>query len=190
MQGTVGDVLGTSGSTLYLTWGGVKYPVAYPTLATTDRIEKLVARRALDEINKLKDIYTPEEFTDEMREYRRLIRSGQHGSGGDMWTAEFTADGCGRGLCFMLWASLAEARESLPPAERAKIPEIPFEDVNKVIEESEDAAMAVAMISPDFAKAVGQKKRRNTATIEAALRLAVEKLKGQQSPQSPNSTPG
>jgi len=189
MQGTVGDMLGASGSTLTLTWNGVKYPVAYPTLKVTDRVEKLVARRALDEIAALKEILSQGEFAEMKAELNSQIRAGQHGSGGAMWVAEFTADGGSRGLCFILWASLAEARESLPPAERAKIPEIAFDDIPKVIEESEDAAMVLAMISPDFVKAVGIRKRINTAKMEAGLREMVANLKSKQSQPQPGTMP-
>lgn len=163
---TAGDLLGSAGVPIFLTYRGKQYPVSPPTLRVLDRIEKLVVRRAIDSIEALQDVLTPAEYAAQSQELNSLIRAKEHGTGGKLWATEFTAEGGLRGVMLLLWACLEEARDP-------KVEGIDFEDMPQVFAESPDASAIVAQVMPDFTRAVGQRRKIPTAKLEESMKKAL-----------------
>jgi hypothetical protein len=174
---SAGDVLGAAGAPVSLRFDGKEYPVAYPTLRAIDRIEKLVVRRATDAIAELADVLTPQEMAEAKADLQQKVRAKQHATGGSMWLEEFGADGGARGLLLMFWACLEEAREKVPLATRPD--PIPFDEMPRLLAESPDAMNAVALVLPDFTRAVGAKLKlpaASRAKLEERMRDGVAEL--------------
>jgi hypothetical protein len=166
---SAGDVLGAAGAPVSLRFDGKEYPVAYPTLRAIDRIEKLVA--------ELADVLTPQEMAEAKADLQQKVRAKQHATGGSMWLEEFGADGGARGLLLMFWACLEEAREKVPLATRPD--PIPFDEMPRLLAESPDAMNAVALVLPDFTRAVGAKLKlpaASRAKLEERMRDGVAEL--------------
>lgn len=162
---TVGDVLGSSGAPLCLTYLGKSHPVSPPTLRVLDRVEKFVAKRAAESLAELASVLSPAELQRQQKSLDTAIRAREYATGGELWAAEFRSDGGNRGMLIMLWCCLEEARESTKrPTELP--PPIPFDDMPTVLQESPDAGTVMAMVLPDFSRAVGKRRRLPAAMMD------------------------
>ena len=170
-----GDLLGSAGVPLSVTYRGHQHPVSPPTLAVLDRVEKLVAARQNAAVNDLEGVLPAADHAELKADLMAQLKAREHRTGGRLWAAEFAADGGQRGLCLMLWGCLEEARsqaadpKSLPPA-------TPFDDVPALLRESPDAEMVAAVLLPDFISAVGQRRNLPAAAVGEMIRRYQEAL--------------
>lgn len=164
---TAGDVLGTP---LSLTYQGHTHPVWRPTLRVLDRVEELVAQRAVAACERQK--FLPPKVYAELKErlYAKL-GAEEHATGGSLWQDQFNADGGARGLSLILFCCLAEARDraadksALPPA-------IPFEDLPAVLNEAPEAARVGRALLKGFFKLAAGKRKIPAAAVEQAMQAA------------------
>lgn len=177
---SAGDLLGSAGVPLSITFRDKAHPVSPPTLAVLDRVEKLVAVRQNEAVNELDGVLPPEDVETNRQDLMAKLRAKEHRTGGKLWATEFAADGGARGLCLMLWACLEEGRKqasdpkTLPPA-------IAFDDIPAVLAESPDAQMVAAVLLPSFMQAVGERRKLPAAAVAEMVeryRAALAKAKG------------
>lgn len=163
-EATAGDVLGTP---LSLTYRGHVHPVWRPTLRVLDRVEELVALRAVDACERQK--FLPPKVYAELKDgvYARL-RAEEHATGGSLWQEQFQADGGARGLLLILAACLAEARDKA--ADKSTLPPpIPFDDLTDVLNEAPEGAAVGRAILKSFFSLCAKRKRAPAGVVEKAL---------------------
>lgn len=180
--GTVGDVLGSAGVPMTITYEGKQHPVSPPTLRVLDRVEKLVARLAVDSITKLADILAPVDYAARMAALQDKLETNAYGTMQPLWLATVRTAG---GLSAIYWACLQEARESAPD-KKALPPEIPFDKMATLLRESPDAATVFVMVVPNFFEAAFEKAELPVAqtqplilTIRDGIRKQLAKIQSQ-----------
>lgn len=165
---TAGDVIG---SPLTLTYKGNAHPVSRPVLRVLDRVEELVALRAVA-ANERQSKYLPAAVSARReKELFAKLDACENATGGKLWQAEFEADGGARGLQLILFACLevgrekAKDKESLPPP-------IPFEDITDVLNQSPEAAYVSRAVVRGFFTRAAERRKIPAAQVEQALAKA------------------
>ena len=170
--GTVGDVLGIAGVPMTITYEGKQHPVSPPTLRVLDRVEKLVAQRAMAAVNEMADYLSTADYTAQKEALEGLLRTRQHATLGKLWAEEFKTSS---GLTLLYWACLEEARDQSPNPKQLP-PQIPLDKMSKLLRESPDATMVFMIVVPSFIQAVGEKANLPLSQIEEMTQKVLANL--------------
>lgn len=182
-EASAGDVLGTP---LSLTYKGHTHPVWRPTLRVLDRVEELVAQRAVAAAEKQAKYLPPKTVAKREKELFAKLDAEENATGGKLWQGEFQGDGGARGMCLILFACLEEARSktadksALPPA-------IPFDDVAEVLNESPEAAAVGKVLLKSFFSLAARRKKTPVAAVEKAM-AEVEEMAAEKPPPATEPT--
>lgn len=169
----LGGLLGDSGAPLALTFRDRSHPISPPTAAVLDRVEKLVALRANEMAEEMARTLPPAAARRHADRLDAKLGAGQHKTGGELWAAEFEADGGARGLQLILFCCLEDARARA--ADKDALPKaIPFDDIPTVLDESPDAGVVAKLLLPDFFRAAGARRKLPAAEVDRRIRAAVE----------------
>lgn len=168
---TAGDVLGTP---LSVTYKGGVHPVCRPTLAVLDRVEEMVALRAVRECEKQAKYLPAAVSARREKELFAKLDAAENASGGRLWQAEMEADDGARGFYLMLYACLQVGREkakdkdSLPPP-------VAFEDMPDLVATAPEMAVVSRAVVRGFFTKVAERRRLPAGAVEEAMRRAEAK---------------
>lgn len=153
---SIGDVLGSAGEPPIIVWKGKEYKVAYPTLATLDRMEKLIARRAMNELKELQGAIPDDQYMVLSDQIQSLIVARHYRVGGQLWAKMVSGP---EGILLYLQSYLQEHQ-----------PTISEDDVKHMAaDEPKQVQNAIAMVTPHFLALAGARAGRTPEEIQAII---------------------
>lgn len=162
---TVGMALGNAGPRIKLEHNGIVFEFFYPCMAGVAKLEQLVAKIALQNVNELQSALDPIDFAALKADVMAKIQAKKHAFGGELFLQ--ITSGTDSAAMF-LWSYL--------PVDSA----ITLEQVRDLLAVQNEECTRVALeLTPDFCRAAGKLRNIPAATMERIL-AAVENDKATQ----------